>query len=188
MKQSQYQSKSKCKAQQQQQQHPKKRHPLRTLAKIAVAGTAGTVTLTALGVVGAWQYIKFEAKNRRDHTPGYENAINIHEFRGRVHHDAHNFTLATPSMTYHLHDPHAVIAELAKAADKHTLNDDFEICIKAEVSPKGHYGYLGHLDYMLTVISPCDSNLGIEEDRNGHHHIKEGIVAPYNPKNTLPEA
>ncbi len=149
-----------------------KHHRLRKVIGWGVLGAATTAAASAIaGVVGgwtAWQYVKVEATNRRRHTPEFNTVITANTYCGMVHKDNHNFTLTTAAKTYHVIDKLAIIEKLAKERaetlaknkpkDKKSPHSnvsdyyDFEVCVLAELSEKGRYGYLGHLDYQLTIV------------------------------------
>lgn len=141
-----------------------KRHFIRKAIGLGLLGTATAVTTTAVGAWGAWQYAKAAATHRRRHTADFNNIVTANTYRGMVHKDSHSFTLTTATMTYHVLDPFAIVDKLAKDhaeqlkqnfnTDTQTISDyyDFEVTVLAELSQKGHYGYLGHLDYQLTIV------------------------------------
>lgn len=153
-----------------------KRHRLRKVIGWGIVGTATTAATAAIAsVVGgwtAWQYVKVEATNRRRHTPQFNTIVTANTYCGMVHKDKHNFTLTTAAKTYHVIDKLAIIEKLAKeraeTLSKNKTKDktknqqltqaevseyyDFEVCVLAELSEKGKYGYLGHLDYQLNIV------------------------------------
>lgn len=145
-----------------------KRHFIRNAIGLGLLGTVTTVTATAVGAWGAWQYIKLDATSRRRHTPEFDNVITANTYCGMVHKQGDDFTLTTAAKTYHVIDKLAIIEKLAKdyrdelAHDKATKHQkvsdyyDFEVCVLAELSEKGKYGYLGHLDYQLNIVGVPD--------------------------------
>lgn len=146
----------------------KSRHLVRKAIGLGLLGTATTATVAVGGAWSAWQYVKAEATNRRRHTPEFNNIVTANTYCGMVHKNADEFTLTTASKTYHVIDKLAIIEKLAKernaelAKDKATKDQkvsdyyDFEVSVLAELSPKGRYGYLGHLDYQLNIVGVPD--------------------------------
>lgn len=148
--------------------HKPKHHLIRNAIGLGLLGTVTTATATVLGAWGAWQYVKVEADNRRRHTSDFNNVVTANTYHGRVHRANQNMTLTTATMTYHVVDPFAILDKLAKAhaetlkndPSSHSTplngNDDFVVTVLAELSQKGRYGYLGHLDYQLTIVGVPD--------------------------------
>ncbi|MFW2177450.1 MULTISPECIES: hypothetical protein [unclassified Moraxella] len=128
------------------------------VAKWSALATATTGAVTTLGVVGGWHYLKSDAKHRRQHLQGYHNEVSVQSYCGRIEKTPNGLTLVTDATSYHLHDPMAIIDDLAKEAGITQAPRQkvyhFDGCVMATISPKGHYGYLGHLPYQLTVVEP----------------------------------
>lgn len=134
----------------------------------AIAATGATVVL---GSYGAWQYAKQQYKTRRLHTPAFNGVVTHQHFTGRVHKVGDYLTFVTDGATYALNDPLLRITSLYQSNKTPTKdNADTQsklidqvhcddISIIAELSEKGHYGYLGHLDYQLTVIETADHHM-----------------------------
>lgn len=156
-----------------------KRHLIRNLVGLGVVGTITTTAATVAGAWGAWQYVKAEAHNRRRHTSAFNKVVTANRYCGLVHRSGDEFTLTTASATYHVVDPLAIIDSIAKqhaqnrreaqhnkpsSQDKKNIpavNDyyDINVCVVAELSQKGHYGYLGHLDYQLTIVEAAEPSI-----------------------------
>lgn len=137
----------------------KKRHILRKVVGAAAIGTVATTAMTAAGAVATWQYLTHQTRHRRSNLEVYDDVITARPYQGRVHRDAQTFTLTTAAKTYHVLDPLAIIDTLVKEQDNTSDYYDCHVCVLAEVSPKGRYGYLGHLDYQLTVTGRCEDGV-----------------------------
>ncbi|WP_290000396.1 hypothetical protein [Faucicola atlantae] len=132
------------------------RHPIaKTLLGLTAFGVGAGVATTAAvigGAVAGVRYIKRQMHDRRAPLRDFRGLEATNLYRGRAHRDAHSFTLTTPSKTYALDDPMAIIDHLAREQGIDTPFYDIEVCVFARVSRKGKFGYLGHLDYELTVV------------------------------------
>ena len=147
----------------------KKRHVVAKLIGVGVtAATAATGTTAVLGSYGAWQYAKQQYKARRLYTPAFSGVVTNQHFKGKVHKVGEYLTFVTDGATYALNDPLLRIQSLYQsnktptdnqASHQTKLMDQVhcdDVTIVAELSEKGHYGYLGHLDYQLTVVDTAD--------------------------------
>ena len=137
-------------------QHKRSRHPiLKTVLGLAAFGIGASVATTAAvvgGTVAGVKYVKHQMHRRRAPLRDFRGLEATNLYRGRVHRDAQTFTLTTTSKTYAIDDPMAVIDRLAQQQGIRTAFYDFDARVLARVSRKGKYGYLGHLDYELTVV------------------------------------
>lgn len=119
----------------------------------------------ALMVTGgtAWLLAKANSQALRD-TPVASVADKVksladvkpQSYTGVVHKSLEIYTFTTPAMTYHIADPSQFIDEIAKEQGITSPFYDIETCVRGVLSPKGHYGHLGHLDYQLNVVGRCD--------------------------------
>lgn len=152
-------------------QPKKKRHIFAKLVGVGITATAATGATAVLGSYGAWQYAKQQFKTRRLYTPAFSGVITPQRFTGKVQKVGEQLTFVTEGATYALEDPLLRIQSLYQAnktpaegnvAKQRKLMDQVhcdEISIIAELSEKGHYGYLGHLDYQLTVVETADHQI-----------------------------
>ncbi|WP_019519762.1 hypothetical protein [Faucicola boevrei] len=134
----------------------KSKFNLLTLVKVGLVTTTTATTATAIGIFGTYQYFKRHTKQRSEHTALVDQQITAQRYHGRIHKIGNNATFSNQSATYHLYDPMSIIDDLAKQAGVKATTDnqvlDFETEFMAELSPKGHYGMLGHHDYQLTIL------------------------------------
>lgn len=149
----------------------KKRHLFAKVVGVGVTATAATGATAVLGSYGAWQYAKQQFNTRRLYTPAFSGVITPQRFTGKVQKVGDHLTFVTEGATYALVDPLLRIPSLyqsnktptqGNAAKQHKLMDQVhcdEMTIIAELSEKGHYGYLGHLDYQLTVVETADHQM-----------------------------
>lgn len=145
----------------------KKRHALPKLLGLAAAATVTTGVVGVAGAFGAWQYAKQQHQTRRKHTQGFHGEIGAKRYVGQVHKVGNYLTLVTDGASYDIYDPLFKLDTLYQA-DKTPSDSGSQckklidnvhcdhVCISAELSQKGRYGYLGRLDYQLTVIDLCD--------------------------------
>ncbi|BFL69108.1 hypothetical protein SKB0120_01700 [Moraxella osloensis] len=146
----------------------KKRHVVAKLIGVGVTATAATGVTAVLGSYGAWQYAKQQYRARRLYTPAFSGVVTNQHFKGKVHKVGEYLTFVTDGATYALNDPLLRIQSLYQSNKTPTDNQAShqtklidrvhcdDVTIVAELSEKGHYGYLGHLDYQLTVVDTAD--------------------------------
>lgn len=141
-----------------QQKTTKSSNILRKLTGLALLGTATTTALSALGAVTVWRYFNHQHQHRRQIIPSHQEIV-AKCYQGKIYQQYQYLVLTTQSMSYAIYDPLGIIDNLAKEQQITDKHYNFEVCLMGEVSQKGQYGYLGQLDYQLTITGRCDHNV-----------------------------
>lgn len=131
---------------------------LKKLTTLTLLGTATSTAISIFGAVSAWQYLKYQQHHRRQNLVNNPEIV-ANRYQGTIHKHNQYVTLTTQSMSYAILDPLGVVEALAK--EQNIVNEyyDFDICVVGEVSQKGQFGYLGQMDYQLTITGRCDDSL-----------------------------
>lgn len=141
------------------QQKPKKSARIwQKLAGLTLLGTATATAISAIGAVSAWRYFNMQHQHRRQMLSNNPKVV-VKCYQGKIYQQYQYLVLTTASTSYAIHDPFGVIDSLAKEQQITDKHYNFEVCVMGEVSQKGQYGYLGQLDYQLTITGRCDDSL-----------------------------